>query len=148
MTGEMKPDRLKGHSDDPREGRPNQGGRQDEQEALSVTAIIPGPRRGRGNTARPRRVRHDGPGLYRLYRQRFGTLCGRGTGYGGRSCTDGDTGTYADPSGQGRHCRGTGYTDGDTGAYADPPGGGRGPRSCSDSDTGNYSDPIGQGRRC
>ena len=64
------------------------------------------------------------------------------------SFTDGDTGTYADPVGQGRSGVRTGLTDSDGGQYADMPGGGRQGSGLSDTDAGPYlTDAYGSGRR-
>lgn len=69
--------------------------------------------------------------------------------------TDSDSGSYADPVGNGRgQPRGmqTGLTDGDSGTYSDPVGGGRGTygrgaaTGLTDGDAGAGSDPVGNGR--
>ncbi len=70
-----------------------------------------------------------------------------------QSCTDHDSGSYADPGGRGRHCRSryrTGVTDRDPN---DGVGAGRGyrrpvRRRCTDHDSGSYADPGGRGRHC
>lgn len=86
------------------------------------------------------------------------------TAQGRSGCTDGDSGSKADPAGNGRCSnRGrTGITDNDSGRYADPPGnggrrhgtlgnneasgGGRRRTGFTDGDSGANADPAGNGR--
>ena len=73
---------------------------------------------------------------------------------GSSGLTDRDSGSIADPAGNGRGgYRGvvTGATDGDSGYYSDPAGQGRGARftgstGITDRDSGSWADPGGNGR--
>lgn len=73
---------------------------------------------------------------------------------GSSGLTDRDSGSIADPAGNGRGgYRGivTGVTDGDSGYYSDPAGQGRGARfmgstGITDRDSGSWADPAGNGR--
>ena len=74
---------------------------------------------------------------------------GRVAGGGGSAGpSDSDSGSYADPAGQGRSGYRTGLNDNDSGAWADPAGGGRWNSGLTDSDSGpNVADQAGHGRR-
>lgn len=61
--------------------------------------------------------------------------------------TDSDSGSFADPAGNGRGGVRTGLTDNDGGQWADPPGGGRWGSGLTDSDNGPITDSAGNGRR-
>ncbi|HPD92521.1 MAG: hypothetical protein H6900_14925 [Rhodobacter sp.] len=60
-----------------------------------------------------------------------------------QALTDSDSGSGADPAGQGR---GTGLTDSDSGSNADQAGNGRGTYAITDQDSGANADPAGRGR--
>lgn len=77
---------------------------------------------------------------------------GRSPGFAG-SCSDSDSGFYADPAGAGQRCAvASGCTDADSGTYADPGGQGRrcggyepGYTGFTDSDSGAYADRANHG---